>query len=766
MSCTPRLPAVEELDPAQTLGVPDAAVADDSACGVYATYQRLRDENPGLLAPTPVRYADGTLAYLRGLLPRPGALANRVAVMANNCRITTLDDAEAEYLANHRAVWGDIAVESAWDIVHEPLTGPLDFFVWMPARPFDPEPLLEQVRAVVGNARLMTQPSILFFTATVEQAVAISDFEGVNVIILDWAPPVGKGAVAFDPARVPSVADWYPSGVLTTRSDQAFASNGIFATGVRVGIQEALRGCTLDSTHEAFSLLTGLHHEVGASACSVGCATECGVVSGNPNPILSGADCVNNECVDRHLTGVASRIASTQGAGATGQPSGPFHAAKTELYLSSFANNSDLASLAENIDNYKYFALEGVFIVNESIGADGVTTSQGFKPWSVASDWAARNYGITIVRSAGNRTGSASTTGNFETSCAGYNSLCVGSSRWNMNPRDPAFAAWSTSSRFANPYWNTGAERKELEKPDLLAEGEYTHAAISKGVDRWYSSPGEVDQFGTSFAAPVVTGIVALLQEQCGRGGPLPPAYYRSLLRTLGTWDRSRAETAAPFQGFSPNTCGGSVVAPPLYPAPHLGCDHYGGAGVISTRLLDARACPGTQVECEGTLEDPCVANGSGTLREMGNQPSWLETDPKEWLENSTSSQSLRQSGAGFAALYDYPAGARGIDTRIRTTFSYYSCPVPTQPASTLAPSNNLDVVLWGRRTGSATDEIVFAAEALHETNEGFDVTLRADYDTLFLAVLGPSTLAGCIDADNNPTSGEPFWWWTMWGKP
>lgn len=192
MSCTPRLPAVEELDPAQTLDVPDAAVADDSACGVYATYQRLRDENPGLLAPTPVRYADGTLAYLRGLLPRPGALANRVAVMANNCRITTLDDAEAEYLANHRAVWGDIAVESAWDIVHEPLTGPLDFFVWMPARPFDPEPLLEQVRAVVGNARLMTQPSILFFTATVEQAVAISDFEGVNVIILDWAPPVGR----------------------------------------------------------------------------------------------------------------------------------------------------------------------------------------------------------------------------------------------------------------------------------------------------------------------------------------------------------------------------------------------------------------------------------------------------------------------------------------------------------------------------------------------------------------------------------------------
>lgn len=83
-----------------------------------------------------------------------------------------------------------------------------------------------------------------------------------------------------------------------------------------------------------------------------------------------------------------------------------------------------------------------------------------------------------------------------------------------------------------------------------------------------------------------------------------------------------------------------------------------------------------------------------------------------------------------------------------------------------LSTANNLDLVLWGRRVGSSNDEIVYVAEGLHETNEGFDVVLPDDFSTLSASLIGPTTLAGCVDANGAPTTGEPHWWWTMWGVP
>lgn len=756
-SCEQRVPAL--FEPA-----PDAAV-NQTGCDPYRVFSEVAATATGrVVGPDEVRFADGQLAFLRGLRSDQVGLDARFAI-TTDCRLISLESANEWFSAAHQQQWGRIPIEFAWGVEHSGSSGPFSCVAFIQGSPFDPEPLLGFARERAVDVTLLSSPPAISFRASKEYAIEISRQAGIFTMIVETGGEAGKGSVSYASSYFSDVTRWWPSNVLTSHSNLLNA-NGQTAQNVRVGIQENRDGCAIDDGHEAFDYLTGnrTNYEHAPLSCNVDCDTACTVGSGS-NPILNGTDCVSGICVDRHSTGVSSRIASGQRKAADDQPQGPFHAAGVEFFVSGTNRNDPLLDYLPTIENYKWFRSQDVFIVNESIGPPDTGSTGTYRGWSVSSDLAARNWGLTIVRTSGNRPQNSSAPLLKEADCFGFNSICVGAAYF-PDPLDVQQAFWASISRWKNPAWQNGAEKKELEKPDLLAEGVNAHVAISTTGNRWYSSPGEVRQDGTSFAAPVVTGLVALLNGQCGRGSPMSPLYYRSVLRTVGTWTPTRVESLLPsVGGYTPTDCGGLVSPPPLYPATHLGCDHYGGAGVVTADFLDERACPGAQRECEATQADPCVANGSGTLTDMSRYPDWVETDEKSWVDNSTRPRSLRQSGGGFSHLYSFPqdVGRRGM--RVRMTYSYFSCPVPFGSAATLAPANNLDLILYGVPAGSSQAEVIYAAQALHETNEGFDVTLLKDYDSIEAGLLGPQSLAGCVDADGHPTTGEPFWWWAMWGK-
>ena len=572
---------------------------------------------------------------------------------------------------------------------------------------------------------------------------------------------------------MPSVSDWVPSSAATSNSDINLGAKGFYGAKIRVGVRELSRGCRINDKHEAFADLTGARATYQNPPGSCGnCELVC-AADPNDKSRTAGAVCVSGECRSRHATAVASRIASSQSSADSDQPSGPFHAAMVEFFLPEYSGGVS-ESLSELKTAYDWLEQNQVYIVNESIGANAFgPDSPGFSPWSVVSDWYARHTGMTIVRAAGNRLGKKSS-GKNEVSCGGFNTICVGSSAWSVKPRDVGVHYWTSLSRWANPYAGSGAEAKELEKPDVLAEGERVHAAVADFEEDWHPNTGNSAFFvsGTSFAAPVVTGLVAMIGERCA-GQTEYPLFGKAALRTHGTWIPSRAETATPTgQGFMPTECtklpAGSP--PPLYPAPHLGCDFYGGAGIVSSRYLDERLCPPNGSEkfpCDGTTEDPCPMSGSGVLNNesMGSQPPWETGGPVDWYSNS-SKAALRQKDEGFAPLLALPGEARSKDTRIRMTFAYYSCPASLgMQHSSLEAANNLDLVLWGRRAGTQNDEIVFASEALDDTVEGFDVTLPADFQTLHVSLIGPRSLAPCPDAFGKSVVSEPYSWALLWGR-
>jgi len=111
----------------------------------------------------------------------------------------------------------------------------------------------------------------------------------------------------------------------------------------------------------------------------------------------------------------------------------------------------------------------------------------------------------------------------------------------------PGWAAWDGSGQ--------GPTRDHREKPDLVAPGVQVPAARSEAHDE------RTRNDGTSFAAPIVTGAVALMMQAAGR--PLAAEEIRSVLR----------ETARPV-------------------APASGWDDRTGAGVIDIAAAVARVRP------------------------------------------------------------------------------------------------------------------------------------------------------------------------------
>lgn len=101
-------------------------------------------------------------------------------------------------------------------------------------------------------------------------------------------------------------------------------------------------------------------------------------------------------------------------------------------------------------------------------------------------------------------------------------------------------------------------------------------------------------------------------------------------------------------------------------------------------------------------------------------------------------------------------------NTRIRSTFSYHSCPAgSSETPATLSLAANFDWVLVGKRVGATQSEWLAVSEGLDETNEGFDIRLPAAFDWVEFRVVAPGGLTWPCDQTGSPSaaSNEPYHW-------
>jgi subtilase family protein len=149
---------------------------------------------------------------------------------------------------------------------------------------------------------------------------------------------------------------------------------------------------------------------------------------------------------------------------------------------------------------------KGVQLFNASIGLGN--NDNGANNPALYTDWFMRQYDALIVKSAGNN-GAGFGDGSSQITAPGdfFNGITVGASDANFQAR----ANYSS-------YWlqrDNGTAPDIRGKPDILAPG----TAIGDGKSYPNALGVAQDQDGTSFAAPHVTGVAAMLME---RGLDLP----------------------------------------------------------------------------------------------------------------------------------------------------------------------------------------------------------------------------------------------------
>jgi len=198
-----------------------------------------------------------------------------------------------------------------------------------------------------------------------------------------------------------------------------------------------------------------------------------------------------NRNIDDHATAVAGIIASTH-ADHRGISHGclPLLSANSQTY-----NDYDLIAASDwAID-------QGATILNCSFW---VSATSQMVPMDRYYDYVSRHEFVTVVKSAGNRgTGD----GRVTSPGLGYNVITVGSifahgdGRWNND-------TMSNFSSFVDPV----SPNSDREKPEVVAVGEDTSWDFVSTLDHdpWVGACG----FGTSYAAPAVAGLAALLQDR------------------------------------------------------------------------------------------------------------------------------------------------------------------------------------------------------------------------------------------------------------
>lgn len=523
----------------------------------------------------------------------------------------------------------------------------------------------------------------------------------------------------------------------------------------------------LNDGHEAFA---GVEVQYASAVEGCGRCTD-------PNVCFDGA------CRHYHGTADLSRVSASG-------TNGP-HASRAEIF---FANTgATIYSWDEGRPNatWDFFRAADVQFINASHGQpanDPNFCSDIVDPTYTCSHaredrWARLNSGL-VIQAAGQVPNlcAAAATGNAD--CLARAALCVGAI-WNNGTR-----SFEDDVHFtAGTLWENPADG--VERPDLVADGAYATIARPDSRDGWLTvaewpdvtdaetwcqdvvgpmnEPRETPSFskpdprlnsGTSFAAPVVTGLAALLNDcwRLSRGRDLEPFEARAVLRNAARPDGDL------YRGF-PNDHEW-VHEPHAYPIAGLGLDYWAGTGRADAGALASycRSSAGENEAGELPEDDGRVRRTAGSnvhsLRvPWESLPEWMQQQSPERLVETTL-QNATESGDGpkgvatptglqwgasaryerqpIAAYEELPAGSR-----VRASISFLPCGELRNPR----PASDFDLLL----VAEDREEILAASIAEVDTNEGFDVVVPRDVERASVIVVRSAGLPSGCDDENDP---------------
>ena len=162
---------------------------------------------------------------------------------------------------------------------------------------------------------------------------------------------------------------------------------------------------------------------------------------------------------------------------------------------------------ASELENRSTAAADwGALVLNYSLGYQGCTGMTAFDNYL---DGLVSNRWRSVAVAAGNRGNSDKC---VTSPALAYNVIAVGASD------DKNTTAWSDDTVAAYSSWtNPTSTHNDREEPDVMAPG--TNFSSTKNASPWVGDVGS----GTSYATPVVTGIVALLIQRNATLGVAPP---------------------------------------------------------------------------------------------------------------------------------------------------------------------------------------------------------------------------------------------------
>ncbi|HJL42416.1 MAG TPA: S8/S53 family peptidase [Myxococcales bacterium LLY-WYZ-16_1] len=736
---------------------------------------------------------DGSQSYLEVRRSSEGRLSRRFAMTREGAIQSITEAQRALYMSHHRQ-FGSMTLPAARRFVAEPERHNLLVAVYDPAS-VSVEAVEDRLQELgLGDeAKVYRDPPFVFLSAQGSEVLKVAREPWASrTMLFDLHP----GRQAFG---VP-VTQEIPDNAIATNSDTEFNANNIFGRNVKVGLVELNNFCGIwaqeqsDGTilgHEAFQSLTGIDYMRPRIPCDFDwqCSTQCETAADIVNNV---GVCRDGFCIDQHATAVAARIASHSECGTSPNDcdpadTGDYHAAMVDLYV---ANNLvNLGSRSQLIDAYNYFVQNDVHIVNESWAMSGA--QNGVTVRDVLQDYYARVHDITFVNAAGQRQSGSDEV--EPTVCNGFNSLCVGgfAKPSRTSRAHESYSFWTPSSWMnlvvpnsaPDPYSDVrGISKDAVEKPDLVGPAVDAVIPFTAGTDRHRWVFGD----GTSYAAPVIAGLIALRSERCSgiAGRPINPLVPRSELRTQGGLRDYAFET----NSTCPSGPGAPTDSPGpdwfRYPTPDLryGCDYRAGVGAVDSADLDVRVCRSTPAD-----PDPRPPSGGGPSPsgyETSSETEVSPTDPDladfeddfpglvvedptpgDLGDDKLSLPHVARSRATtqYRSLMRWEAdvGQTLVPGRIRASLVHESCPTaPTSLGSSTSLADipvtlNLDLALIVTRQGDPTPRLVAASENYPDTNEGFDRTISFPVDSLELVLLVPDEASSC------PLSAkEHYDWW------
>lgn len=494
--------------------------------------------------------------------------------------------------------------------------------------------------------RISSLAPLIFAEATVDEVARLARKPEVMRVM-----DASKGSSSLDAGPPPN---WVPEGNFDLVNAQ-----GLYGAGQLIGFYEEHR-CGIYAEHEAF----------GASLYTPSTAVPTCTTVADCLPCGTQAACAAGKCVSKHTTKVASAAIGTKNAELGG-------AAKAEIYQYLNPSGADFTcdpALTDAV--YTDIVTRGIHTAVQAYTCSPTNTD------GIVQDYYVRKYGISLAKTAGN-------TPKLPACPKMLNAICVGAHRAGAVDVD-------SGTTQLNPNLAPGYDREE---PDLTAFSDAIDVAQTSGPTDW--SP----EFGTSFAAPSIAGMVAIMKEACSPKLDFSPLAVRALLSGA-----SRAQNPRGWRYSTPGKVdGGNNLL-----------DHADGAGAPLANFAIEQCSQNNSPwnVGSGTLD---VDLTTGTTPPSGGAPEPGDIPPGEPQSTAPASSSTRW----FYKLYGFDDKTLSRLTRIRASIAWNACP-PSSPVSSSDVAEALpdfDLFLYNEDEGY----YVYTSQSLDDNNEGFDVVIEEE---------------------------------------